>query len=154
MIAKAWRDVATVTILALLVATCASAARSASRSGRTFSQVGVAGWYGAHHEGRSTASGDHFRKNGMTAAHRSLPMGTIVRVTNLDTDAVVRVRINDRGPFVRARIIDLSAAAARALDFKLDGVARVRIEVFEQDQQRTRRRPRHRGQPAQTRASR
>lgn len=67
--------------------------------------------------------------NAMTAAHRSLPFGTIVRVTNLENHRSVRVRINDRGPYVENRILDLSAAAARSLDIKGRGVAQVRIEA-------------------------
>lgn len=67
--------------------------------------------------------------NAMTAAHRTLPLGTIIEVTNLENNRSVRVRINDRGPYVRGRILDLSAAAARRLGLKARGVAKVRIEV-------------------------
>jgi rare lipoprotein A len=70
--------------------------------------------------------------NAMTAAHRSLPFGTVVRVTNLDNHRTARVRINDRGPYRRDRIIDLSAAAARRLGMTADGTAKVRIEVIEE----------------------
>jgi len=99
-----------------------------------FSQVGVASWYGRHHQGRSTASGERFDVHALTAAHRTLPFDTVVRVTRLDTGRTVTVRINDRGPYGRGRVIDLSAAAARALDVAEDGEAEVRIEEFRSDQ--------------------
>ena len=85
-------------------------------------QCGVASWYALHSR---TASGERMNANAMTAAHRYLPFGTVVRVTNPHTGRSVQVRINDRGPFVRGRIIDLSRAAARVL--RLDGVGRVCI---------------------------
>jgi len=70
----------------------------------------------------------------MTAAHRTLPFQTVVRVTDLETGRMVKVRINDRGPFVKGRIIDLSERAARALGIAQDGVAKVRVEAFDSDQ--------------------
>jgi rare lipoprotein A len=132
-----WRIARAVAILGPLLAACTAVAPPPSppRPAATFTETGLASWYGPNHEGKVTASGDRFRMNDMTAAHRSLPMDTVVRVTNLDTGAVVKVRINDRGPFVKGRIIDLSIAAAHALSFKQDGVARVRIEVFAADQE-------------------
>jgi len=90
---------------------------------------GIASWYGPGFSGRPTASGETFNPNAMTAAHRSLPFGTKVRVTNAHTGQSVVVRINDRGPFVRGRVIDLSAAAARAIGLVGSGVAPVRIDV-------------------------
>jgi rare lipoprotein A len=99
-----------------------------------FSQVGVASWYGRHHQGRRTASGEHFDMHALTAAHRTLNFDTVVRVTRLDTGRAVTVRINDRGPYERGRVIDLSAAAARALEITEDGEAEVRIEEFRSDQ--------------------
>jgi len=101
---------------------------------RTFAQVGLASWYGHEKEGQRTASGEHFNPGRLTAAHRTLPLGTVVRVTNLSTGKVVKVRVNDRGPYVRRRIVDLSAAAGRTLDIRRNGVALVRIEVFPSDQ--------------------
>ena len=89
----------------------------------------MASWYGPHHDGKRTANGERFNMNAMTAAHRTLPFGTIIRVTNLENQQSVRVRINDRGPYVRDRILDLSAAAARSLGIKAKGAARVRIET-------------------------
>jgi rare lipoprotein A (peptidoglycan hydrolase) len=94
-------------------------------------QVGPASWYGPYHHGRPTASGERFSMYHMTAAHRTLPLGTIVRVTNLQTGRRVVVRINDRGPYVepQRRIIDLSRAATRRLGLERPGVGRVRVEV-------------------------
>jgi rare lipoprotein A len=100
----------------------------------SFTQEGVASWYGKTHQGRLTANGERFDMRALTAAHRSLPFGTVVRVTNLDTGRTVRLRVNDRGPYVGGRILDLSVAAAAALGLKEDGLARVRIDVFASDQ--------------------
>jgi rare lipoprotein A len=99
-----------------------------------YSQVGTASWYGSAHHGRKTASGERFNMNDMTAAHRSAKMGTVLRVTNLENGRTTTVRVNDRGPYVKGRIIDLSAAAARDLGMKKDGVARVKLEAFAADQ--------------------
>jgi rare lipoprotein A len=93
--------------------------------------TGKASWYGEPHQGKRTASGERFDKNALTAAHRTLPLGTRVLVTNLENGRAVEVRINDRGPSVPDRIIDLSYAAARALGAVGDGVFRVRIAVVE-----------------------
>ena len=96
-----------------------------------FRQVGTASWYGPGFHGRKTASGERFDQNKLTAAHRSLPLDTVVKVTNLDNGKAVKVEINDRGPYSGKRVIDLSRAAARELDMTDDGTARVRIEVAE-----------------------
>ena len=95
-----------------------------------FAETVVASWYGAWHQGRLTANGERFDARAFTAAHRSLPFGTILRVTNLATGYVVKVRVNDRGPYIKGRALDLSAAAAKALGITKDGVARVHIEEF------------------------
>jgi rare lipoprotein A len=92
--------------------------------------VGVASYYGQKFAGRPTASGERFDPDGLTAAHRSLPFGTKVRVTNLANNRSVVVRINDRGPFVRGRIIDLSSAAFARIAQLNQGVARVRVHVL------------------------
>ena len=92
--------------------------------------VGMASWYGARHHGRSTASGQPFDMHQLSAAHRTLPLGTRVRVTNLENRRSVVVRVTDRGPFVPGRIVDLSYAAAKALDLVEQGIARVRLEVL------------------------
>jgi peptidoglycan lytic transglycosylase len=94
------------------------------------SATGVASWYGPGFHGRRTANGEIFDQRELTAAHRTLPHGTRVMVTNLANGRAVEVRINDRGPFVDGRIIDLSYAAARAIDMIGPGTARVRIDVL------------------------
>jgi len=93
-------------------------------------QLGIASWYGGKHHGGPTASGEKFDKNAMTAAHRTLKMGTRVRVIRKKNNRSVVVRINDRGPYSKGRIIDLSEAAARQLDMIEDGIAQVRVEVL------------------------
>jgi rare lipoprotein A len=97
----------------------------------THSEEGLASWYGRGFEGRRTASGETFRKGEATAAHRTLPMGTQVKVTNLETGEVASLTINDRGPQRRGRILDVSEQAARDLGFKNDGTTRVRVEAVE-----------------------
>jgi rare lipoprotein A len=96
-------------------------------------QVGWASWYGPQHQGQKTASGERFSRSQLTAAHRSLPMGTKVKVTNLRTGQHVVVRITDRGPQGRGkhRIIDLSEAAAKRIGLVPRGVERVRVAVVE-----------------------
>ena len=96
---------------------------------RAFVQVGLASWYGPGFARKRTADGERFDADALTAAHRTLPIGARVRVTDLASGRSVVVRINDRGPAVRGRIIDLSARAARALGMKDGGLARVRIEL-------------------------
>lgn len=93
-------------------------------------QDGMASWYGGSLHGGPTASGERFDKTAMTAAHRTLPMNTRVRVTSKRNGRVVEVRINDRGPYGKGRIIDLSEAAARRLDMIEAGVVPVRVEVI------------------------
>ena len=92
---------------------------------------GVASFYGSRHAGRRTASGERFDPADLTAAHRTLPFGTRVRVTNLENGRSVVVRINDRGPFAEGRVIDVSEAAARALGMIDQGLARVRVDRLE-----------------------
>jgi len=94
---------------------------------RHWYQVGVASWYGTHFQGRKTADGEKFDMNRMTCAHPTLPMGTWLRVTNLKNRHSTFVRVNDRGPVVQGRIVDLSAAAARVLG--LAGIGKVRLET-------------------------
>jgi rare lipoprotein A len=103
----------------------------------TFVQEGIASWYGQGFVGRKTASGERFDARAMCAAHRTLPLGTIVRVTNLRNGRTVEVRINDRGPVTRARtrrILDLSRSAAAALGMAHAGVAKIRIVALASDQ--------------------
>ncbi len=91
-------------------------------------QTGKASWYGPGFHGKKTASGERFNQHALTAAHRSLPLGTRARVTNLKNGKVVLVKINDRGPYHGGRVIDLSRAAARHL--ALSGLSQVRIEAM------------------------
>jgi rare lipoprotein A len=93
-------------------------------------ETGIASWYGHPYHGRRTASGEIYDMEQMTAAHRTLPFGTRVRVTNLSNGKTVEVRINDRGPFVDRRILDLSRAAARRIDLIGPGTAKVRVLVL------------------------
>jgi rare lipoprotein A (peptidoglycan hydrolase) len=93
-------------------------------------QVGTASWYGEQFQGKETASGEPYDMRDFTAAHPSLPLGTFVRVTNLKNGKAVVVRINDRGPVVDGRIIDVSYNAARALGFDARGVQQVRLDLF------------------------
>lgn len=110
-----------------------NAAKNASRSAVTRSrvkrwlEVGTASWYGLQFQGRKTAGGESFDMNGMTCAHPSLPMGTWLKVTNLKNRRTAFVRVNDRGPVVDGRIVDLSAAAARTLG--LAGLGKVKLEA-------------------------
>lgn len=94
-------------------------------------ETGTASWYGKPHHGRKTASGEVFDMNELTAAHPTLPLGTRVLVTNVSNNRSVEVRINDRGPVIKNRVIDLSYAAARALGAVGDGVFPVRIAIIE-----------------------
>lgn len=93
-------------------------------------EVGLASWYGPPYTNRKAADGSIYDQNAMTAAHRELPMGSLVRVTNLTNNESVVVRITDRGPFVDGRIIDLSLAAAKAVDIYRPGTAKVRVEAY------------------------
>lgn len=106
----------------------ASNAAEASESGHV--QQGIASVYHDKFHGRRTASGQPYNKNQLSAAHRSLPLGTRVRVTDTKTGRSVVVRINDRGPFVRGRILDLSKQAARELGISERGTARVAVKVL------------------------
>lgn len=126
-------------VLGMLVALglegCASAsgpppAAASTPRARPAAQTGPASWYGRMHHGRLTASGERFDMHALTAAHPTLPFGTRLRVVNLDNDRAVEVRINDRGPNVPGRIIDLSYAAARALGAIGPGIVPVRLTVL------------------------
>src|SRR6266849_220931 len=93
-------------------------------------QIGTASWYGDYFQGKATASGEPYNMYDLTAAHPTLPLGSWVRVTNLHNGRAVVVRINDRGPVVPGRIIDLSYNTARVLQFKSQGLQRVRLDVI------------------------
>ena len=95
-----------------------------------YDETGIGSWYGDEFAGRLTANGEIFDPNMVTAAHKTLPMPSVVRVTNLDNGKSLVVRINDRGPFVAGRIIDLSREAARLIGYRDQGIARVRVQVL------------------------
>jgi len=98
-----------------------------------YAETGIASWYGAQFHKNRTANGEIFDMNRITAAHRTLPLPSIVRVVNLGNGRSLKVRVNDRGPFARGRIIDLSRRAAKLLGFERAGTATVRVEVLEQE---------------------
>ncbi|HKX09742.1 MAG TPA: septal ring lytic transglycosylase RlpA family protein [Stellaceae bacterium] len=134
---RAARGVSLAVVMMCALAACAAPPRPValtpsgpSPPASSFTQVGLASWYGNAHAGRRTASGEPFDPGALTAAHRTLPLGAVVRVTSLVNRRSVEVRINDRGPADLSRIIDLSKRAAAELDFTTDGTARVRIELL------------------------
>ena len=102
-----------------------------TKSQPSFVQEGIASFYADKFEGKVTASGEKYRHSKLTAAHKTLPFGTMVKVTNLNNNKSVVVKINDRGPFVEGRIIDLSRSAAEDLDFVLHGLIEVKLEVMD-----------------------
>ena len=93
--------------------------------------MGLASYYGHKFHGRPTASGEIFDMNGISAAHRELPLGTVIRVTHLGNGRSLKLKVNDRGPFIDNRILDLSLGAAKRLDMIEEGVAKVKIEILE-----------------------
>jgi len=95
-----------------------------------YEEVGMASWYGPNFHGRSTANGERFDQNALTAAHRTLPMPSLVRVTNLENGRTIDLRVNDRGPFSNDRILDVSKKAAEVLGFRRQGTARVRVVIL------------------------
>ena len=122
----------------VLILTCAvfcfclsACSRKVSPNTPSDFQTGQASWYGQKYHNRTTASGEIFDMGKLTAAHRTLPFNTVVRVENLKNGRTVDVRINDRGPFVSGRIIDLSRKAAEKLDMISDGVVPVRIQILD-----------------------
>jgi rare lipoprotein A len=106
---------------------CAASILPAGESA-AFPQNGMASYYGRELHGRRTASGERFNQHGMTAAHRTVAFGSRLKVTNLSNGRSVVVRVNDRGPFIRGRIVDVSAGAAKHIGMHGRGVARVRVE--------------------------
>lgn len=115
----------------LIFAGCASAPRYGSHEAGRISETGIASYYAEDFHGKLTANGETYDMYGLTAAHRTLPLNTIVRVTNLENDKSIILRINDRGPFVKDRILDCSYGAAVKLGFMGMGTAKVKIEVIE-----------------------
>ena len=119
-------------LFVLLAARCASTPSKAPQTPAdwsAFRQEGTASWYGPTFHGKTTANGERYNMLGMTAAHQKLPFNTMVKVTNLENGVTAVVRINDRGPFLKGRILDLSYAAARALKANGPGTIRIRLEV-------------------------
>jgi len=122
-------------LLSLLVALLGCAGKPAPISAsdvQGYAEKGIASWYGRKYHGRLTANGERYDMHALTAAHKRLPFGAVVVVKNLENGKKVRVRINDRGPFKKGRIIDLSYAAARELGMVEQGLARVKIKVVGQ----------------------
>jgi rare lipoprotein A len=95
-----------------------------------YDETGIASWYGQDFHGKSTANGERYDMNDLTAAHKTLPLPSIVRVTNLDNGRSLVVRVNDRGPFVRGRVIDLSRRSAQLLGIHAPGTAKVRVQIL------------------------
>lgn len=106
-----------------------AAAKADAEKKRHWYQIGRASWYGEELQGQQTASGEDYDMNQLTCAHRSLPLGSLIRVTNLNNHKTVVVRVNDRGPMPQSRVIDLSYAAARFLGFSSRGTAPVRLDL-------------------------
>lgn len=98
-----------------------------------YKEVGMASWYGSDFHNRKTANGETYNMNDYTAAHRTLPLPSMVRVTNLENGKSVKVRVNDRGPFAKGRIIDVSKKVAQKLDFHHQGTTKVRVEFLAED---------------------
>lgn len=99
----------------------------------SFTEVGVASWYGPGFHGKKTANGEKYNQNLLTAAHRTLPLPTYVKVTNLDNNRQITVRVNDRGPFAKNRVIDLSKKAAEVLGFKNKGTTKVKVQIVKEE---------------------
>jgi rare lipoprotein A len=116
-------------VLAICLAGCSSYRHDPPRPGTV--ERGMASWYGEPFHGRPTASGEIYDMHGLSAAHRELPLGTEIEVTNLDNGRSVRLVVNDRGPYVRGRILDLSFGAAQKLDMVQAGLAPVEIRIVE-----------------------
>lgn len=98
-----------------------------------YTETGIASWYGPNFHGKTTANGENFDQNLISAAHRTLPLPSLVRVTNLENGRSIRVRVNDRGPFAHGRIIDMSRRGAQLLGFQRKGTAKVRVEILAQE---------------------
>ncbi len=119
--------ISVILVLTALLLSCSSRPPVVKKP--AFEAVGLASFYGRKFHGRRTASGERFNMHAMTAAHRNLRFGSLVEVTNLKNGRRVQVRINDRGPFVKGRIIDLSYAAAKQIGMLAKGVAKVRVRM-------------------------
>lgn len=118
-------------LLSSLMAGCSTAPPQSNSPGRSYTETGKASFYADKFQNRKTASGERFDQNAKTAAHKKLPFGTNVKVTNLKNGKSVIVRINDRGPFIKGRIIDLSRSAFSRIGNTRAGIIKVRIEVIQ-----------------------
>lgn len=98
-----------------------------------YEEIGMASWYGSDFHNKKTSNGETYNMNDFTAAHRTLPMPSIVRITNLENGRSIKVRVNDRGPFVKNRIIDVSKRVAQELKFHTQGVTRVKVEYLKDE---------------------
>ncbi len=128
-----WRKLLMTPFLLLVMAGCVEGKQAEpEENASTFQQKGKASYYGPGFHGQTTASGETFDQNELVAAHKKLPFGTLVEVTNLENGESVTVRINDRGPYKPGRIIDLSVEAARRIDLLHDGVTTVEIAEVEE----------------------
>lgn len=119
--------------LSILLALSAPSSKLYAQNTHPFTQSGKASFYASKFEGKRTASGEIYRHNNFTAAHRSLSFGTWVKVVNLKNNKSVIVRINDRGPFIKGRILDLSQSAAKELGQLYEGVFSISIQVYQKD---------------------
>jgi len=130
------RGVAIVTLLVALGITASASDAALSQKTdqpgkvRRWYQIGQASWYGRYFQGKKTANGESYDMNGLTCAHRSLPLGSWIRVTNLKNRKSVFVRVNDRGPVPENRIVDLSYGAAQAVGLAKTGIGRVKLETL------------------------
>ncbi|WP_276498477.1 septal ring lytic transglycosylase RlpA family protein [Pontibacter litorisediminis] len=120
--------------VALCLSSCATTAPGLGERGYT--EEGKASYYGRKFQGRKMANGERYRRGKLTAAHKKLPFGTQVKVTNLQNNKSVRVKITDRGPFVSGRIVDLSEAAAKRVDMVESGVVPVKLKVIKPKKER------------------
>jgi rare lipoprotein A len=129
---KVWRQIIAILMVSVFVGASPAllAKEKTSQKSNHAKNTGIASYYAAKFNGRRTASGEIFDNTLMTAAHRSLPFGTFIQVTNLRNNKSVIVRINDRGPYAKGRIIDLTKAAAKKIGVSRSGVARVKLEVL------------------------
>ncbi|RIJ37883.1 septal ring lytic transglycosylase RlpA family protein [Pontibacter oryzae] len=126
-VTRATKSIAIASVVALCLSSCASSAPAFGEKGYT--EEGKASYYARKFQGRKMANGDPYRRGKLTAAHKTLPFGTKVKVTNLQTNETVKVKITDRGPFVRGRIVDLSESAAKRVGMLKSGVVPVKVKV-------------------------
>ncbi len=130
MLFKRCNQIVVVALLFLFLAACSSSSQKRAQYPNGRVQMGIASYYADKYQNRQTASGELFNQSARTAAHRTLPFGTLVRVTNIENGRSIVVRINDRGPFIKGRIIDLSKSAFSAIGNTRQGVIKVAVEII------------------------